>query len=217
MVVKITLFIIVFLFGVAIGKLIYKPDVISEIPSTPIHHDDFATELSSNDEMHFINNQAIQPINSSSTEFITTKNIPLRNIETLQFNNSEDLTSNQYWHQVLYKSKDEALKITAIDNLVLDGAYEELASGLSDNSIIIQEKVIIGLAQIGTYDSIRVLGQMLFTRTSVVNRQLVIKMLEENSHLPHVNSFLTYSMNHDPDLSIRESAATVLGIVVTDE
>ncbi len=216
MFVKIIPFIIIFLFGIATGKLIYKTDMTSETVSIPPDNN-LMLETSNNNEIDGINKNSTKLIKSNDTESTTKKITTIRNTEVLQFNDTEDLTSNQYWHQVLYKSQDELLKLTAIDNLILDGAYEELASGLSDNSIIIQEKVITGLAQIGTYDSIRVLGQMLYTQTSVINRQLVIKMLDENNHFPHVNSFLTYSMNNDPDFSIRESAAIVLGVVVTDK
>lgn len=213
---KTVFLILVFTFGVAVGKFIYEPNTIANQVSTIAQQNNFVAEELRNKTTELIDEFTPLPSKVGKDQSVAVEVMPIRNIEIIQFDDSSDLTSNQYWQQVLYAAKDESLKTTAIDNLVLDGAYNELASGLSDSSIIIQQKTIIGLAQIGTSDSIRIIGQLLFTNTSIANRQLAINVLEDNSYFPYVHSFLTHSMNNDPEASIRERAATALGLVLSN-
>ncbi|WP_114326413.1 HEAT repeat domain-containing protein [Candidatus Colwellia aromaticivorans] len=116
------------------------------------------------------------------------------------------------WQRVLYESDDLDLKLAAISNLVSDDATEALAIGLGDTSALVRQKTFIGLGIINTENSIRMVAQTLFSDPSIKNRLEAIKILENNFDMPFVEYFLTFTMNHDLDATVRQRAATSLGL-----
>ncbi|NQZ24314.1 MAG: HEAT repeat domain-containing protein [Colwellia sp.] len=116
------------------------------------------------------------------------------------------------WQRILYETDDLELKIAAINNLVSDDATEELAIGLGDTSAYIRQKTLIGLGTINTENSIRMVGQTLFSDRSIENRLQAISILENNFDMPFVEHLLTFTMKHDQDATVRQRAAISLGL-----
>ena len=117
-----------------------------------------------------------------------------------------------YWQRILYETDDLELKLAAINNLVSDDATEELAIGLGDTSAYIRQKTLIGLGTINTENSIRMVGQTLFSDRSIENRLQAISILEKNFDMPFVEHLLTFTMKNDQDATVRQRAAISLGL-----
>jgi hypothetical protein len=206
-----------FIIGILVGKGIYEPTNILNETSLAQTHSPQSSSFT--DEANFSENniEIASPANPVTSLPTTSKFENIKEKLPLFNDESDNLSSNQYWQNVLYISKDIPLKLRAIENLVTDGAFEELAYGLNDNSDIIRRETILGLGQISTSDSIRIVGQVLFSELLISNRQLAITVLEEHIYLPHVSYFLEYALKKDPEVSIRKMAAQALGVQYNEE
>ena len=116
------------------------------------------------------------------------------------------------WQRILYETDDLDLKLAAISNLVSDDATEALAIGLGDTSELVRQKTLIGLGIINTEISIRIVGQSLYSDRSIKNRLEAISILENNFDMPFVEHLLIFTMNYDLDATVRQRAATSLGL-----
>jgi hypothetical protein len=149
-----------------------------------------------------------------SESVIPTKEEPVQAPTRTVFFNDETLSraDEDYWHKVLSQSSDLDSKLDAIDNLVGDQEYEQLAFGLGDISEDVRKKTITGLGTINTEGAIRIVGQALLSDPSAENRLVVVNILARNLALSFPSDFLKLAMQNDLDSRVRERAAAAIGL-----
>ena len=203
-------FVFIFILGVIVGRQTV------ELKETPTQ---LSTEksLAVKGEQHSIKEQKqfikSQPANalqrSKFVEDASTK-MDTEEVRQVEVNNQLTVNDDGYWQQVLTTSQSQNMKLSAIDNLVDQENERDLASGLSDPSPFIRQKVLEGLDKVNSETAIRILGQTLFSEKNVETRIMAVELLSQNTHYPFVKPLLLHAFEHDKDDSVRKLAENAL-------
>lgn len=111
-----------------------------------------------------------------------------------------------------YSDVDIESKLANIGFLVSDNEIEQLASNLSDGSPYVRKQTILGLGDINSDESLRIVGQALMSDPIAENRIVAVSVLEKSLHVEFVEYLLTYAMQNDSESLVRQNAAQALGM-----
>jgi hypothetical protein len=125
-----------------------------------------------------------------------------------QFN--EASSQINYQSNILYTSDDVESRLAAIDVLTGILASKYVAVGLGDIDVTVRIKSIEGLKIIASDNSIRYIGESLFTNNSLETKLAAINALSELSYHPYAQEFLLFSSVNDSNSKVRKAAANAL-------
>lgn len=156
-------------------------------------------------------NQAKQAVTEMVLPDVIVKNKMSSRSLLISVNQLNEATSQRdYQSNILNQSEDVESRLAAIDVLTDILASEEVAIGLGDIEVAVRIKSIEGLKIIASDNSIRYIGQSLFTTNTVETKLAAINSLSELSYHPYAQEFLQFSSKNDSSSKVRKAAVSVL-------